>query len=70
MISELKSLSWSIDRIRETDNLDKGDVEECLGEVLEILLKMNKARMITYPYCRDYDIIPEEEVTDDVKVEQ
>lgn len=64
MISELKSLSWSIDRIRESDNLDKDEVEGCLGEILEILLKMNKAKMVAYRYSNDYDIVPEEEVVE------
>lgn len=64
MISELRRLSWSIDRIRESDNLDKGDVEDCLGEILEILLKMNKAKMIDYRYGNGYDIVPEEETVE------
>jgi len=64
MISELRRLSWSIDRIRESDNLDKGDVEDCLGEILEILLKMNKARVVSYRYSNDYDIVPEEKVVE------
>lgn len=64
MISELKSLSWSIDRIRESDNLDKDEVEGCLGEILEILLKMNKAKVVVYRYSNDYDIVPEEEVVE------
>jgi len=64
MISELRRLSWSIDRIRESDNLDKDDVEDCLGEILEILLKMNKAKMIAYRYSRDYGIVPEEKVVE------
>ena len=61
MISELRRLSWSIDRIRESDSLDKVDVEDCLGEIFEILLKMNKAKMVAYRYSSDYDIVPEEE---------
>ena len=60
MISELRRLSWSIDRIRESDNLDKDDVEDCLGEILEILLKMNKTKIVSYRYSNDYDIVPEE----------
>ena len=64
MINELRKLSWSIDRIRESDSLDKDDVEDCLGEILEILLKMNKAKMVTYRYSNDYDIVPEEEVVE------
>ena len=64
MISELKSLSWSIDRIRESDNLDKDEVEDCLDEILEILLKMNKAKVVAYRYSNDYDIVPEEEAVE------
>ena len=64
MISELRRLSWSIDRIRESDNLDKDDVEDCIGEILEILLKMNKARVVSYRYSNDYDIVPEEKVVE------
>ena len=64
MISELKSLSWSIDRIRESNNLEKYEIEECLDQILEILLKMNKAKIITYPYSFSYDIVPEEEVNE------
>jgi len=64
MISELRRLSWSIDKIRESDNLDKDDVEDCLGEILEILLKMNKARVVSYRYSNDYDIVPEEKVVE------
>ena len=64
MISELRKLSWSIDRIRESDNLDKDDVEDCLGEILEILLKMNKAKIVAYRYSNDYGIVPEEQAVE------
>ena len=62
MISELKSLSWSIDRIRESDDLEKDEIEECLGQILEILLKMNKAKIVVYPYDHGYDIVSEGEI--------
>jgi|TARA_B100001094_G_C18196186_1_gene811217 hypothetical protein len=46
MISELRNLSWTIDRVKNSDDLDKYDVEECLGEILDILLKMNRAKRV------------------------
>ena len=59
--SDLQSLQNSINYLRDSETLNKDSVIDCLDEIFNILLKMNKMKIKTYDYSWDTYIVKENE---------
>jgi hypothetical protein len=58
--NDLKSLQNSLNSIGDLDTLDKDSVVDCLNEIFDILMKMNKMKVESIPYSWDTLIVKED----------
>lgn len=59
--NDLKSLQNSLNSLSNLDTLDKDSVVDCLNEIFDILMKMNKMKVKPIPYSWDTLIVKENE---------
>ncbi len=59
--NDLKSLQNSLNSLSNLDTLDKDSVVDCLNEIFDILMKMNKMKVKSIPYSWDTLIVKENE---------
>tara|TARA_B100000424_G_scaffold173895_1_gene134219 strand:- start:302 stop:496 length:195 start_codon:yes stop_codon:yes gene_type:complete len=59
--NDLKSLQNSLNSLIDLDTLDKDSVVDCLNEIFDILMKMNKMKVESIPYSWDTLIVRENE---------
>ena len=59
--NDLKSLQNSLNSLIHLDTLDKDSVVDCLNEIFDILMKMNKMKVESIPYSWDTLIVKENE---------
>ena len=58
--NDLKSLQNSLNSLGDLDTLDKDSVVDCLNEIFDILMKMNKMKVESIPYSWDTLIVKED----------
>ena len=58
--NDLKSLQNSLNSLSNLDTLDKDSVVDCLNEIFDILMKMNKMKVESIPYSWDTLIVKED----------
>ena len=59
--NDLKSLQNSLNRLSDFDTLDKDSVVDCLNDIFDVLMKMNKMKVESIPYSWDTLIVKENE---------
>ena len=59
--NDLQHLQDSINSLRDCETLNKDSVIDCLDEIFNILLKMNKMKIRTYDYSWHTSIVKENE---------
>ena len=59
--NDLKSLQNSLNSLIDLDTLDKDSIVDCLNEIFDILMKMNKMKVESIPYSWDTLIVRENE---------
>ena len=59
--NDLQRLRDNMSRIGDYETLDKDSVVDCLNEIFDILMKMNKMKVKSIPYSWDTLIVKENE---------
>jgi len=59
--NDLQRLQDSIDSLEDRETLNKDSVIDCLDEIFNILLKMNKMKIKQHDYCWETSIVKENE---------
>jgi len=59
--NDLQRLQNSINSLRDCETFNKDSVIDCLDEIFDILLKMNKMKIKQHDYSWDTSIVKENE---------